>query len=90
MGCGRTLEQIKKWRYYSVEDRARIMNQLNRGTKCPECGAPNRCAVAEGKSPEACWCMGLVPPQSVVDRLTEEGDEGNECWCRTCLRGEKR
>ena len=52
-----------------------LLKQLKQST-CPECGAPNKCALEQGKSIQACWCFGLDFTEEVVD---------TECLCKSCL-----
>ena len=53
------------------------LTQSKQGT-CPECGAPNKCAMEQGKSIQACWCYG-------VEFKMIEVDESSECLCNVCL-----
>jgi len=85
LGCGRTLEEIRNWGKYSVSERMNIIKQLT-PERCPGCGVPNRCAVSQGKSLEACWCFGKVPPKSVTEQLV---DDPVSCLCSSCLLEEK-
>lgn len=61
------------------DDRSKLLTSLlqqqSRGS-CPECGAPVRCGVAEGKG--HCWCFN--EPPVLVAR------SGDQCLCRDCLR----
>lgn len=45
--------------------------------KCPKCGLPNKCGIADGK--RYCWCFGYPKIDIVI------GD-GDECLCESCLK----
>jgi hypothetical protein len=52
---------------------------------CALCGKPNGCAMAEGKSGKACWCVEEERiPEALSERLQVEGIEW--CICQACLR----
>ena len=53
-----------------------MLKQLNTQSKCSKCGVPNKCAIEQGKSASACWCMGMPATE-----LKAEGP----CLCKTCL-----
>jgi len=46
---------------------------------CPACGQRNDCALANGKSASACWCMGTPAKLPVPE-------SGTACYCPRCLR----
>lgn len=54
--------------------------------RCPICGRPNRCAMAEGKS--ACWCFHQKVPESVLDGVPAEL-RGLACVCEACATGKR-
>jgi hypothetical protein len=47
---------------------------------CTRCGAAFGCAMADGASPEPCWCTLL--PKAVP--LPADAAAG--CWCPACLQ----
>ena len=49
---------------------------------CPRCGAPNACAVEQGKSIQACWCFHV---DLAIDPVETEGAA---CFCRRCATAE--
>jgi len=53
--------------------------------RCPLCGGPNRCAVAAGTAPRACWCMtaGDIPADLRDEADRRGGDE--RCVCEACI-----
>lgn len=53
-------------------------------TRCPLCGEPNACGVAQGRS--ECWCFDEKIPAEVLARLPEEA-KGIVCVCRACATG---
>jgi hypothetical protein len=46
---------------------------------CPACGGGNDCALANGKSASACWCVGEPAHLPVPET-------GTTCYCAHCLR----
>lgn len=63
----------------SESDVIGVMNKLNTRAKCPTCGKWNKCAMEEGKSVSACWCMN-EPPKDLPTYQS--------CLCRTCYHEE--
>ncbi len=61
-------------------------------TRCPLCGADNRCAVQAARDvPEAaaiqdCWCMVTDIAPGVLDRIPA-AQRGRACICAQCARG---
>src|SRR6202035_2572451 len=53
--------------------------------KCPLCGQPNRCAMAEGHSVGACWCVSIRLTADMLEAVPTE-DRGVRCICATCAR----
>jgi hypothetical protein len=53
-----------------------LLNKLNKGVKCPDCGVDNKCAMENGKSYSACWCMN--------EPVKDFNREGKVCYCRSC------
>jgi len=45
---------------------------------CPNCKAPVKCDVEQGKS--VCWCFSVKPQQREVDW-------DGLCLCKACLKG---
>jgi len=54
-----------------------IMMSLPRRAYCPRCGAPNKCAMEEGKSISACWC--------VSEKRFDVHVDYDGCLCKGCL-----
>lgn len=52
----------------------------NKKSSCVKCGAPNKCALEEGRSITACWCYGVDIKLEIVE---------NTCMCRSCLENSK-
>jgi hypothetical protein len=48
-------------------------------SKCPKCGAINKCGMENGKG--TCWCFSL-PIAKIAD-----GDHSN-CYCQHCLEAQ--
>lgn len=69
----------------SNEDRMKIMEDLKSKKleavthKCPTCQSPAYCAIQDGKSGSACWCMEAP----VIDQMGIY--EESECLCKNCL-----
>lgn len=78
MGCFRTIDEIVNWGSMSMDERMKIMEQLDTRAKCPECGKWNKCAMEEGKSSSTCWCM-KEPVKAIVGYK-------QTCLCRECYR----
>lgn len=61
-------------------------------TRCPLCGADNRCAVelarATGTPQAPCWCMDVcmnaASTQALLERLPPRA-RGLACVCATCM-----
>lgn len=62
-------------------------------TRCPLCGADNRCAVelerATGQAQPPCWCMDKPPmdaaaAQALQQRLPDSA-RGLACVCAACM-----
>lgn len=58
-----------------MSDHTKLLNKLKQSS-CPECGAPNKCAMEQGKSIQSCWCFGVDIKREVEDTV---------CMCKTCL-----
>lgn len=83
VGCLRTMDEIRNWRNTSVEDRVKLMKQIQGQTSthtCPECQGPAYCAMEAGKSSNLCWCMSVTR-----DENPSIGDMTGACLCRKCL-----
>ena len=52
-------------------------------SNCPKCGFPSKCAVEEGKSISACWCIGMQLSPSQLEEL--ENKYSGQCLCQDCL-----
>lgn len=80
LGCGRTLDEIARWRDMSVEEQQGVWARLQAVThSCPECGEAVSCAVALGASIATCWCQQLAPWPLPVDMASAV------CLCHRCL-----
>ena len=82
VSCGRTLTEIKEWKEMPDDVRMKLMKELQNRTSthsCPECGSLAYCAMQDGKSGSACWCMGEVISSTLP------AIEGAQCVCKTCL-----
>lgn len=55
-----------------------IVSSVPNKSKCPRCGTANKCAIEEGKSYSACWCMSLP-------KIESEANHMNSCLCKSCL-----
>lgn len=67
----------------SKNSRMQLMKELkgNMSTHdCPKCDGPAYCAMEDGKSLSACWCMHVPHTESIND---------DKCMCRTCLTKEE-
>ncbi|MEM9418374.1 MAG: cysteine-rich CWC family protein [Planctomycetota bacterium] len=53
-------------------------------SRCPLCGGFNRCAIAQGQAPKACWCMSVTVPASLLEQLPS-GTAGKSCICGACV-----
>jgi len=53
------------------------LNALPKRSNCPRCGKPNKCAMEEGKSIYACWCLSENKVELDVDY--------DGCLCKNCL-----
>ena len=56
-----------------------LLKQLKKPTsRCPHCGAENKCGVEAGKG--FCWCFEL-PSKTLENKVTDD----SQCLCRSCL-----
>lgn len=66
------------------------MNTAPDPTRCPLCGADNRCAMeierATGEPQPPCWCTTQRFPSDLLARLPSEA-AGKACICANCLSG---
>jgi hypothetical protein len=53
-------------------------------TRCPLCGGPNECEIAEGAS--KCWCFEVHIPAEVLERIPPEA-QSVVCVCKRCATG---
>ena len=53
--------------------------------RCPLCGGPNACAMAED-TPGACWCFDTPIAEGALERIPAE-QRGRACICRQCATG---
>lgn len=85
VGCQRTIHQISNWGNYSVDDRLKLMQEIQRRKfthSCPQCDEFTYCAVEAGKSGNLCWCV-------FEERIDNVGLSSNVCLCKACLKGEE-
>ncbi len=54
---------------------------MSNTTRCPLCGGPNDCGIAQGKS--HCWCFSTAMPPDVLARVPES-QRNAACLCRAC------
>ena len=52
--------------------------------RCPLCGGPNGCAVAEGRSADECWCQAPKIPQALLKEVAVELRD-KTCVCHSCV-----
>jgi len=59
-------------------------------TRCPLCGAPNRCAVElareTGEAQPPCWCMSADFSRAPLSALPA-ASRGKACLCARCAAG---
>lgn len=55
-------------------------------SRCPVCGAPNRCALVEGGG--RCWCSEVSIPRDALEKIPLEA-RGVACLCRACATGRR-
>ena len=57
-------------------------------TRCPLCGADNRCAMEIGRAtgqPQApCWCVSASLDPALLNRIPDEA-RGKACVCSACV-----
>ena len=51
---------------------------------CPSCNKGTYCAMLDGKSGSACWCMGEVTSNATFLPLPEPVEDST-CLCKNCL-----
>lgn len=52
--------------------------------RCPVCGKPNACEIAQGQP--KCWCFHTTVHREIVDFLVERGLD-DKCICQQCASG---
>jgi hypothetical protein len=62
------------------------MSEL-RPDRCPQCGGPNECGMAAGKS--ECWCFQVKIAAEALQRVSEEA-KLKQCVCRKCASVSER
>lgn len=70
-----------------VEPRMKLLGKVvakNNTHSCPECNKGTYCAMLDGKSGSACWCMGEVTSNATFLPLPEPVEDST-CLCRNCL-----
>lgn len=66
-----------------MTERMAVMAEIQGATtthSCPGCNCRTYCAMNDGKSASACWCMSVVVKKEKPNTLL-----GEECVCRKCL-----
>jgi len=63
--------------------KAQTLQMLSDKQKCPLCGQPNRCAMAEEHPVGACWCVSIRLTADMLEAVPTE-DRGVRCICETC------
>lgn len=69
------------------EDRMTLLREVKGRTtthSCPSCGKGTYCAMLDGKSGSACWCMGEAASEAVFLPVPDP-EENAECLCKECL-----
>lgn len=62
------------------EDRMLLMASIRKAYSthtCPKCQGAAYCAMEDGKSASACWCMAIP--------VIEQAETLSSCLCKTCL-----
>jgi hypothetical protein len=56
-------------------------------TRCPLCGGPNDCTLADPAGPRSgpCWCVAEEVPRALLGRVPADR-LGKACLCRDCVR----
>jgi len=54
--------------------------------RCPLCGEPNVCGMAEGAT--TCWCTETKIPKEVLDRVPADAVD-RACVCQACASGKR-
>jgi hypothetical protein len=54
--------------------------------RCPLCGGPNDCGVAQGKG--VCWCFSTPVPPEVLARVPPD-QRDRTCVCQRCAEGQE-
>jgi hypothetical protein len=52
-------------------------------SRCPLCGEPNACALADGRPADPCWCVDAAFSHELLERVPP-GARGAACVCRRC------
>jgi hypothetical protein len=82
-------DQLEFMKHIVDVAKAQILQMLDASMsdrqKCPLCGRPNRCAMAEGHPVGACWCVSMRLTADMLEAVPTE-DRGVRCICDTCAR----
>ena len=54
-------------------------------TRCPLCGADNRCAMAADPDATYCWCFDATIAAETLERVPAEA-RGVACVCAACAK----
>jgi hypothetical protein len=52
-------------------------------SRCPLCGEPNACALAQAGTARECWCVSRRFDPGLIERLPA-GSAGRACICSRC------
>jgi len=80
LACHRTLKEIGDWGNMTNNNRMETMKKIKGEISthnCPKCDKPSYCAMEDGKSLSACWCVYV--PYQPIDKFRDG------CLCRECL-----
>jgi hypothetical protein len=53
-------------------------------SRCPLCGGANACAMAPGRTDEACWCTRVTVTAKMLEQLPADR-RGVACLCAACI-----
>ena len=52
--------------------------------KCPLCGGPNQCALADDPTSTECWCDSVIFPDELLAQIPDDAVR-KTCVCKKCL-----
>ncbi|MBI3773419.1 MAG: cysteine-rich CWC family protein [Gammaproteobacteria bacterium] len=53
--------------------------------RCPLCGEPNDCALANPRQSQPCWCRESPFPPTLLDKVAPSARK-KTCICRRCAQ----